>query len=599
MASASGREGFSDHFRITKMQTGFTFGIARRFYAVSAVITLALAGVAAFSYSSLAGLSEKAHFTQAVRVPQLEAMSDLEINITRVSLQVRHAILARNEQELNATLQNIGEKQKHIDEVLATFEKRLFSPEGKAHFKTLPPLFADFWKVGNANISLIKEGKKEEAFAFLVDNTIPARERLLKGLIEGHKIQEAGLRTDIEKVADSVADTSKLLVVSVVVLALSLLGFSWYVGRLLTRRLAASQAVAQRVRDGDLTVTVVDDSRDEFTPLLFTLQEMQNALSRVVSNVRQSADSVAIASVQISQGNSDLSARTEQQASALEETSASMEQMGSTASQNADNARAASQLAASASSVAVQGGDVVSQVVQTMKAINDSSRKISDIIGTIDGIAFQTNILALNAAVEAARAGEQGRGFAVVAGEVRNLAQRSAEAAKEIKGLISASVERVEQGTALVDQAGTTMQEVVQSIQRVTDIVGEISSASQEQNAGVNQVSEAVSSMDQTTQQNAALVEESAAAAASLQTQAQQLVQAVSVFRLPGGAAAAHAAAPAAAPSVSRAAPVTQPAARPANKPAPKQTAIKPAMAPKAAAATATSGGASDDWESF
>ncbi|MCU0927431.1 MAG: methyl-accepting chemotaxis protein [Hydrogenophaga sp.] len=581
------------------MQPGFTFGIAKRFYAVSAVITLALAGVAAFSYSSLAGLSEKAHFTQAVRVPQLEAMGDLEINITRVSLQVRHAILARNEQELNATLQNIGEKQKHIDEVLATFEKRLFSPEGKAHFKTLPPLFADFWKVGNANISLIKEGKKEEAFAFLVDNTIPARERLLKGLIEGHKIQEAGLRTDIEKVADSVADTSKLLVVSVVVLALSLLGFSWYVGRLLTRRLAASQAVAQRVRDGDLTVTVVDDSRDEFTPLLFTLQEMQNALSRVVSNVRQSADSVAIASVQISQGNSDLSARTEQQASALEETSASMEQMGSTASQNADNARAASQLAASASSVAVQGGDVVSQVVQTMKAINDSSRKISDIIGTIDGIAFQTNILALNAAVEAARAGEQGRGFAVVAGEVRNLAQRSAEAAKEIKGLISASVERVEQGTALVDQAGTTMQEVVQSIQRVTDIVGEISSASQEQNAGVNQVSEAVSSMDQTTQQNAALVEESAAAAASLQTQAQQLVQAVSVFRLPGGAAAAHAAAPAAAPSVSRAAPVTQPAARPANKPAPKQTAIKPAAAPKAVAATATSGGASDDWESF
>jgi methyl-accepting chemotaxis protein len=417
-------------------------------------------------------------------------------------------------------------------------------------------------------------------------------------LSEGSKIQQTGLEGDIGQLKNRIASTSRLLVGTVVLIALLLVGFSWYVGRLLGRRVAVSQAVAERVRDGDLTAVVVDDSRDEFTPLLTTMQEMQSSLIRVVSNVRQGADSVAIASVQIAQGNNDLSARTEQQASALEETSASMEQMGSTASQNADNARQASQLAASASSVAVQGGDVVNQVVQTMKDINDSSRKISDIIGTIDGIAFQTNILALNAAVEAARAGEQGRGFAVVAGEVRNLAQRSAEAAKEIKGLISASVERVEQGTALVDQAGSTMQEIVQSIQRVTDIVGEISSASQEQNAGVNQVSEAVSQMDQTTQQNAALVEESAAAASSLQNQAHQLVQAVSVFRLPVGAAAAQAAVPAAAkPSAPRTKPVPQAAARQASKPAAKQAAIKPTTAPKAVAVKGR--GASDDWESF
>jgi methyl-accepting chemotaxis protein len=579
------------------MNKTFTFGIASRLYLVSGAIIVALAALATYAHLSLADASAKANFTQTTRVPQLEAAGELELNITQVSLQVRHAILARNEQELNATLQYITDKQKHVDEVLAAYEKRLFSPEGKEHFKTLPPLFAEFWKEGGANIALIKEGKKEAAFAFLVDTTIPARNRLLKGLSDGHKIQQAGLDKDIEKIETGISTTAIMLVGAVVIIALALLAFSWYVARLLNRRVALSQAVAERVRDGDLTVAVVDTSRDEFTPLLAAMGEMQNSLTRVVSNVRQSADSVATASVQIAQGNSDLSSRTEQQASALEETSASMEEMGSTAQQNADNARQANQLASSASGVAVQGGEVVSQVVQTMKDINESSRKISDIIGVIDGIAFQTNILALNAAVEAARAGEQGRGFAVVAGEVRNLAQRSAEAAKEIKGLINASVERVEQGTALVDQAGSTMQEIVQSIQRVTDIVGEISSASQEQNAGVNQVSEAVSNMDQTTQQNAALVEQSAAAASSLQQQAQQLVQVVSVFKLGHSqetsarsmarAEPVHTAAPAVRAPVSRVPAVSKPAAQ--RAPAPKPTATP----------STTVGSDGESWESF
>ena len=262
------------------------------------------------------------------------------------------------------------------------------------------------------------------------------------------------------------------------------------------------------------------------------MQAMQESLARIVSAVRNNAESVATASAQIAQGNQDLSQRTEQQASALQETAASMEQLGSTVQQNARNAQQADQLAREASDVAQRGGSVVGDVVQRVKAINDGSRRIAEIIGTIDGIAFQTNILALNAAVEAARAGEQGRGFAVVAGEVRALAQRSSEAAREIKELITASVEQAEAGASLADQAGRTMQEVVEAIRRVSGIVGEISSASAEQSSGVAQVGTAVNQMDQATQQNATLVQESAAAADSLQGQAQQLVHAVAVFRL-------------------------------------------------------------------
>ena len=309
-------------------------------------------------------------------------------------------------------------------------------------------------------------------------------------------------------------------------------GLAIAITRSITRPINEAVKVATTVAAGDLTSNIEPQGKDEAADLLRALKAMNDSLVRVVGEVRGNAENVAAASAQIAQGNADLSQRTEEQASALEETSASMEQMGSSASQNADHARQAHQLAFSASTVARQGGSVVGQVVQTMRDINDSSRKISDIIGVIDGIAFQTNILALNAAVEAARAGEQGRGFAVVAGEVRNLAQRSAEAAKEIKALIGASVERVEQGSTLVDQAGVTMQEIVSSIQRVSDIVGEISSASVQQSAGVGQVSEAISQMDQTTQQNAALVEESAAAAASLKNQANLLVRAVERFRL-------------------------------------------------------------------
>ncbi|MDE2615532.1 MAG: Cache 3/Cache 2 fusion domain-containing protein [Burkholderiales bacterium] len=302
--------------------------------------------------------------------------------------------------------------------------------------------------------------------------------------------------------------------------------------RTVIRPLGQAKAIADALAGGDLTVRVDNTRGDELGQLMSSMNRVGSGLAEVVQTVRQGSEGVATASAEIAQGNTDLSSRTESQASALEQTAASMEQLGSTVRQNADNARQANQLAQHASTVAVQGGEVVAQVVDTMKGINTSARKIHDIISVIDGIAFQTNILALNAAVEAARAGEQGRGFAVVASEVRSLAGRSAEAAKEIKNLITDSVQRVEQGSAQVDQAGATMNEVVTAIKRVTDIMGEISSASTEQSQGVSQVGEAITSMDQTTQQNAALVEEMAAAASSLKTQAQELVQAVSVFKL-------------------------------------------------------------------
>jgi methyl-accepting chemotaxis protein len=296
----------------------------------------------------------------------------------------------------------------------------------------------------------------------------------------------------------------------------------------LNRAVAVSEAVAQ----GDLSLSIAVEGRDEFAVLMAALAHMQTNLAAVVGSVRRGSEGVATASAEIAHGNHDLSARTESQASALEETAASMEQLSATVKENANSAKQANQLAQSASTVAIQGGEVVAQVVDTMKGINDSSKRISDIISVIDGIAFQTNILALNAAVEAARAGEQGRGFAVVATEVRSLAGRSADAAKEIKSLINASVERVDQGTALVDQAGSTMTDVVRAIRRVTDIMSEISAASHEQSAGVAQMGEAVQQMDQVTQQNAALVEEMAAAASSLKSQAEDLVGTVAVFKL-------------------------------------------------------------------
>jgi methyl-accepting chemotaxis protein len=382
------------------------------------------------------------------------------------------------------------------------------------------------------------------------------------------------------------------------VLAGLLLLANLWISRSLLRQLGGEPDVAaditQRIAAGDLTVDIALKEHDR-SSLLHAIKTMRDSLSGIVGQVRSGSEGVATASAQIASGNNDLSQRTEQQASALQQTAASMEELGSTVQQNSDSAKQANQLAQTASAVAIQGGEVVAQVVETMKGINESSKKISDIISVIDGIAFQTNILALNAAVEAARAGEQGRGFAVVASEVRSLAGRSAEAAREIKSLISASVERVEHGTTLVDQAGTTMTEVVGSIRRVTDMMGEISAASAEQSQGVAQIGEAITQMDTVTQQNAALVEEMAAAASSLQTQAQELVGTVSIFTL-GAQAASHA--------VHKPAPAHPPMGRPGSavrrplaKPAKPANIAKPS-APRLPSAPAKTDGDAN-WESF
>jgi methyl-accepting chemotaxis protein len=319
------------------------------------------------------------------------------------------------------------------------------------------------------------------------------------------------------------------------VLGLLAAGLVWntvQLGRTMSRRVEESTRIAERVRDGDLATPVTDREHDEFSPLLRALQEMQASLTQIVSGVRGSAETVAQASNQIAEGNNDLSRRTEDQASALQQTAATMDELSNTVRTNTGHAQEATRLAQDAVQIATGGGTLMRDVVQTMDGISESSRKIGDIIGVIDSIAFQTNILALNAAVEAARAGEQGRGFAVVATEVRNLAQRSAEAAREIKALISTSVERVEQGVSLVDQTGRSVGEVVASIRRVSDIVAQISAASAEQSTGVAQVGQAVTQMDRATQQNAALVEQSAAAAGTLKSQAEQLVDAVARFRI-------------------------------------------------------------------
>jgi methyl-accepting chemotaxis protein len=433
-------------------------------------------------------------------------------------------------------------------------------------------------------------GNYFDAASMLKTDFLPLHEKWMAALVSLAEYQQKAMKTTYEASQQNYSSTRMgMLAVGILTIAVGAF-IAWFITRTITVPLQNAATIADTIASGDLTAHIDLQSNDEAGRLVNSLKIMQGNLVNTVNHIKQGTETISVASREIASGNADLSSRTESQASSLEETASSMEELTSTVKQNAENARQANQLVVSASDYALKGGRVVGEVVDTMGSIKDSSRKIVDIIGVIDGIAFQTNILALNAAVEAARAGEQGRGFAVVAAEVRNLAQRSAGAAKEIKALISDSVEKVDVGSKLVDEAGQTMDEIVTSVKHVADIMSEITAASQEQSSGIEEVNRAIAQMDEMTQQNAALVEQAAAAAESMQEQSVNLAQAVAVFKLgTGNDRAAHFAvhAVAAPASATRAAPKK-----------PTTTRRTPTALPKAAKPALGNGG-NEEWEEF
>ncbi len=567
----------------------------------------------------LKAFNETAHYEMGItNATRWQGLTEVVLERTLAGINVNdpqaEKVLA---QRTGADSARISELQKQVQsDLVLDVEKQAFDKVAQARAAAL------------VHLRKIPEVKAAGDLAALQDFTqrqfLPSAQQLVDAIKDFVKLQET-LRDAAVQTAHATRQNANLfgLVAAAVVVVLGVL-MTLFLVRSITRPLDEAVAAIDAIAAGDLTRDIQTTRKDEFGHMLRSLGQMVARLRGVVGEVRSGVESVSLASSEIAMGNQDLSARTEQTASSLQQTAASMEQLTATVTQSADTARQANQLAANAAKAATRGGEVVGQVVASMQEITHSSRKIADIIGVIDGIAFQTNILALNAAVEAARAGEQGRGFAVVAGEVRNLAQRSAEAAKEIKQLIGASVEIVETGSQQVAEAGQSMDEIVASVQRVSDLIGEITASSTEQRDGIAQVNQAVTHLDQMTQQNAALVEESTAAATSLRDQANHLTEVVSVFNV-GAAASAAPRAPQARPPLAPTRPVAAPAPRnpvpaPASRPAVSAPAAattpaasrKPAArftgtasppriaaAPAAPAAPRQAPGGDDDWESF
>ncbi|OJZ13656.1 MAG: methyl-accepting chemotaxis protein [Variovorax sp. 67-131] len=527
-------------------------------------------------------------------MPATRSLLEMKNLMSRYRTQELQHILAGSYDEMAVYEKAMDETWANLQKNRAEYEKLISEPEEREIYPTLQKLLTEYSLEHNKIVAISHTQENEQATALIRGKSLQLS-RDINGALD--KLTEVNVAGAIRagETADTVYGEARLWVLGLLLGSVALgLVLALWIARIVSRPLSEAVKVAQSVAAGDLTSHIEARTTDETGLLLEALKGMNDSLAKIVGEVRIGTDTIATASSQIASGNQDLSSRTEEQASSLEQTAASMEELTSTVKQNADNARQANQLAVSASEVAVKGGSVVSQVVDTMGSINASSKKIVDIIGVIDGIAFQTNILALNAAVEAARAGEQGRGFAVVASEVRSLAQRSAAAAKEIKTLIGDSVEKVEEGSKQVAEAGRTMDEIVGSVRRVTDIMGEITAASQEQTSGIEQINQAITQMDQVTQQNAALVEEASAAAQSLQEQAGSLVQSVSIFKLDANALATRA-------SFTRLTPIPRAAA--AVKPAPKRPAKalparrEPGSGP--APQLAMAGDAKGDWTEF
>jgi methyl-accepting chemotaxis protein len=568
-----------------------------------AIMVILLVGIGVLGLTRMAELDRRMQEVTTGAYPKTVLANDVILQENLILRAVRNLLLMNDPTQLQQQQSIITAAIARIGNDMQALDQSIGSAGGRAIFNEIQQARTAYIASSDKMNQLIRDGHRDEAIiAMYAPAEQGLRTRYLDRVGALVKFQDQ-LMIDSAAAVRAQYESARNLTLGLMLLAIAFaVAVAWVLTRSITQPLNHAVRLARTVAEGNLTSRIEISGRDETADLLTALQSMNGNLQKIVQQVRESTDTITTASGEIATGNLDLSSRTEQQASSLEETASAMEQLTSTVKQNADNARQANQLAASASDVAAQGGSVVGEVVQTMGSINASSRKIVDIISVIDGIAFQTNILALNAAVEAARAGEQGRGFAVVASEVRSLAQRSAAAAKEIKGLIDDSVEKVGNGSRLVEQAGITMNEVVQSVRRVSDVVAEISSASKEQSDGIEQVNHAVSQMDQTTQQNAALVEQAAAAAQSLQDQANRLTAVVSVFKLDSHAAPAR-------PAPARPAPTPRPAAAkvvPARKAASAPAAVPtPAAAqPKALPArrAATSRPPSDDvgdWEQF
>ena len=503
------------------------------------IICAMLVLMAALSNAMLARVNAGTDEIVNGRMPKIEMTGHMQADINDIAIAIRNMMLTDDPDDRQKLVEEVMEHRRSMNAILAGLDKSLASARGKELLAQMKQETASYVSGQDKLIRLINLDELDAARSLLKSELRPLLVRLKKATADQSALQKQ-IALDAAAEAAGTYRSTSLLMWGLGIGALALAAaVAWWITRSITRPVNQALEVANTVAAGDLTSRIEVDTRDEMGQLLQALKTMNENLARTVGVVRTGTDTIAVAAAQVAAGSQDLSSRTEQQAGALEETASSMEELTSTVRQNADNARQANVLAEAASQVAQRGGAVIGQVVGTMSDIDASAGKISDIIGVIDGIAFQTNILALNAAVEAARAGEQGRGFAVVATEVRNLAQRSAAAAKEIKALIHDSTDKVANGSKLVADAGATMQEIVDSVRRVTDIMGEITSASQEQTAGIEQINGAVVEMDHVTQQNAALVEEAAAAAEAMKEQAAKLNAAMAAFRIGAGEAAA------------------------------------------------------------